>query len=296
MKHEQLRSFIAVVEKGSFRAAAEYLHKTQSTVSAAVAALEQQFSIQLLSRESYRPALTEAGRAFYLKARELMQQAAELEEMAHQLTQSQVPQLSLSISAQCACPAVLALIQDFCQQHPNLALSLHTEHLSGVLEQLLTERADLAIGPHRGVDERYDFTSLGEIDMVTVVAPGLLGSELMPGQIVPQSALRPLANILISDSGREQTFDHLNVLANSRQWFVNDYHMKKTLLLAGLGWARIPAHMVHSELATGSLLAIKVERFNWRNRVPIYLIRRRQQAISEPAQRLWQQVTGAATE
>ena len=66
MKLDQLRAFIAVVESGSFRAAAEAIHKTQPSVSAAVKALEEQYGIVLLDRDSYRPTLTAQGNACLL--------------------------------------------------------------------------------------------------------------------------------------------------------------------------------------------------------------------------------------
>ena len=140
MTNDQLRAFIAVVEQGSFRAAADYIFKTQSTVSAAVRTLEQQFGLQLLSRESYRPSLTAEGKVFYRQARKLLSQAHELEMLGHQLAQGSEPTLSISLSAMCAIPPGLDSMKRFCDRNPQMRLSISTEHLSGVLEQLQLER------------------------------------------------------------------------------------------------------------------------------------------------------------
>ena len=93
MKNEQLRAFIAVVEQGSFRAAASTLFKTQPTVSASIKALEEQFGFTLFSREQYRPALTAKGKTFYRQAKLLIKQAAELEMLGHELAQHDAPTL-----------------------------------------------------------------------------------------------------------------------------------------------------------------------------------------------------------
>ena len=71
MKLDQLRAFIAVVETGSFRSAADSIHKTQPGISAAVKALEEQYGILLFDRNSYRPTLTAEGHAFFQQSKKL---------------------------------------------------------------------------------------------------------------------------------------------------------------------------------------------------------------------------------
>ena len=60
---EQLRVFLAVVEAGSFSAAARALGRAQSAVTYAVQGLEAEAGVQLFDRSAYRPVLSEAGRA-----------------------------------------------------------------------------------------------------------------------------------------------------------------------------------------------------------------------------------------
>ncbi len=64
MRHldtEALRALIAVVDGGSFTAAAEQIGRSQASVSMAVARLEKSLGISLLHRTTRRIALTEAG-------------------------------------------------------------------------------------------------------------------------------------------------------------------------------------------------------------------------------------------
>ncbi len=79
MNYNNLRAFIAVVEQGSFRAAANSLYKTQSTISASIANLEGEFGLLLFDRESYRPKLTNAGKAFYKATKQTLNQVTQLE-------------------------------------------------------------------------------------------------------------------------------------------------------------------------------------------------------------------------
>lgn len=293
MKSDQLRAFVSVVDQGSFRAAAAQLYKTQPTISAAVKALEAQFGISLLSRDAYRPTLTAEGKTFYREAKRLLTQVMELESLGHQLSKGAAPSLSISLSAMCALPPGLNTIKQFCIKHPDLQLNISTEHLSGILEQLHLDKADVAIGPHTGLDDRYEFVEIGTVTMITVASPDCIQVQPLNSsgqELTTQQALRQIPHILVADTGTQSPFDHINIISGGRRWYVKDYQVKKALLLAGMGWARIPLHMIETELASGALIPLQVENFASRSDVPIYLIRLRQHPLSELASLFWQEM------
>ena len=64
-KFEDIQAFIAVVDAGSFTAAAEKLGSAKSAVSRRVSALEERLGVQLLHRTTRVLNLTETGRSFY---------------------------------------------------------------------------------------------------------------------------------------------------------------------------------------------------------------------------------------
>ena len=64
-RFEDLQTFVAVVETGSFTAAAERLDTAKSAVSRRMSALEQRLGVQLMRRTTRRLNLTETGRSFY---------------------------------------------------------------------------------------------------------------------------------------------------------------------------------------------------------------------------------------
>src|SRR5580704_15957741 len=82
---QQLRCFDAVVTEGGFQAAAAKLGRSHPSVFAAVRNLEQQLGLTLLDRESYRVALTAAGRSFHERACILLGDADGLDAYAAQL-------------------------------------------------------------------------------------------------------------------------------------------------------------------------------------------------------------------
>ena len=79
MTLDQLRIFVGVAELEHMTKAAEALHVTQSTASAAIAALEAQHGVELFHRVGRRIELTEVGRVFLNEARAVLGRAASAE-------------------------------------------------------------------------------------------------------------------------------------------------------------------------------------------------------------------------
>ncbi len=72
---DQLRTFLAAADAGSFSAAARKLHRAQSVVSQTLANLEVQSGVKLFDRAGRYPVLTEDGRALLADARAVVERA-----------------------------------------------------------------------------------------------------------------------------------------------------------------------------------------------------------------------------
>jgi DNA-binding transcriptional LysR family regulator len=79
-RHADLETFLAVIDHGSFSAAARALGQTPSAVGKRIAQLEARLGVGLLHRSTRRMALTEAGGRYAEEAREIACRLAELEE------------------------------------------------------------------------------------------------------------------------------------------------------------------------------------------------------------------------
>ena len=77
---QQLASFIAVVNAGSFVAAADALGLSKAAVSRHVGDLEAHMGVRLLHRTTRRLSLTDDGQRFHARAVELLASVEELEE------------------------------------------------------------------------------------------------------------------------------------------------------------------------------------------------------------------------
>lgn len=141
------QSFIAVYEMGGFTAAAQALHRSQSRVSAHVAALEQHVGEPLLHRDVHPPTLTGAGEAFLPHARGVVDEwgsavsAVRLRrgEVSGSVAIGSVP----SVSAELLAPVLSAMRA----KHPQLVFEVH-EGPNTWLDDALAHRAvDIAVRP-----------------------------------------------------------------------------------------------------------------------------------------------------
>ncbi|MGD9473793.1 MAG: LysR family transcriptional regulator, partial [Eubacteriaceae bacterium] len=73
MDFRKLEYFIAAVECGSFTKAAQQCFISQTAMSQQIAAMEQELDLLLFDRSSYRPTLTQSGKAFYESSKTLVE-------------------------------------------------------------------------------------------------------------------------------------------------------------------------------------------------------------------------------
>ena len=88
----------------------------------------------------------------------------------------------------------------------------------------------------------------------------------MPG------AAREHVQLVITDRSPLSQDQEFGVVA-SRTWRLSDLSTKHTLLLAGIGWGSMPAHMVEADIAAGRLVELNLPEFR-RRRLPLTMIYR----------------------
>ncbi|MHA4735833.1 LysR family transcriptional regulator [Ensifer adhaerens] len=94
---DQLRVFVAVVDHGSFRAAARALGRAQSGLSSAILNLETELRLPLFDRSQHRPELTKAGATLLAEARTLLIKADALRAKANGFNQGMESALRVAL-------------------------------------------------------------------------------------------------------------------------------------------------------------------------------------------------------
>ena len=113
MTIRHLKIFIAVCEYGSTTKAAEALFLVQPTVSHSISELEKYYKVTLFDRVNQRLILTEAGKELLMKAKEVVREFNDFEELAAFRGQSPKIRIGTSLTlGQTLIPQFLQLVQE----------------------------------------------------------------------------------------------------------------------------------------------------------------------------------------
>ncbi len=252
---DQLRTFIAAVDEGSFSAAGRKLRRAQSVVSQTLANLEAQLGVKLFDRSARYPRLTEEGRSLLVGARSVADSVDEFKARARAMREGLEPELSVAMDVMYPMEALTKAAAHSRETYPHTPLRLYVEALGGVIKPVLDRACSIGvIGSLPLVPDELQSEHVLNIPFVTVVGP----SHALAKNRGVASAIAKHVQLVLSDrtvlsEGRD--FGVLSPLT----WRLADLGAKHAFLKAGLGWGHMPLHMVKADLDSGALVKIGVE-------------------------------------
>ncbi|RFB79642.1 LysR family transcriptional regulator [Methylovirgula sp. 4M-Z18] len=265
---DQFLVFVTIADEGSFAAAARRLNRAQSAITYAIQKLEDQSGLILFDRSQYRPTLTEAGATLLPRARRVLDDVADYRLQASGIAKGLEAELTLLATAYFPGELLARVLRAFNAAFPAVQIRLSIESTDTSTDALRDRQADLALinefTPLDGAFERRFCTRVG---LVAVAAPG-----------------HPLAHLPAS-FGSDLLQDHTQIVLEARsetrdgrdfgvhaanRWRVTDLDMKHQLLLGGVGWGSMPYPRVAADLAAGRLVALKPDRWEGSDRMPVF--------------------------
>ncbi|WP_100266567.1 LysR family transcriptional regulator [Mariprofundus ferrinatatus] len=284
MTLEQLRALCGVVEKGGFHAASVALFRSQSAISIAIKNLEQELGISLFDRGGYRPQLTPQGQVLYGKAKSILSRSEELSSIARHFAEGEETEVSIALGAIAPVENVLDVIKQVSEAAPATRMSLQIENMGGTLERLLEKDVDFAIAERFMPVPYTEEVRLTSTEMVSVISPDFPLATHYPAITVAD--LEQYVQVVVRDTSRNSPRQTAGVLEGAHQWLVNDFDMKKRMILSGAGWGRMPRHRVSEELDDGRLLELSGKELD-PLKIDIYLFRRANEPMGPVGERLW---------
>ncbi len=133
------------VASGSFSAAARALSKSQSTISAAVASLEDDLGFALFDRAGRQPMLTEQGRRVIPQIQQILSASERLDALAIRLSQGVEPRLSFAMSDFWQTDHHEQLLRQFDARYPEIELEVMIAEDGDVLDLLQAGRVHLGV-------------------------------------------------------------------------------------------------------------------------------------------------------
>ena len=253
---DQLRTFIAAADEGSFSAAGRRLRRAQSVVSQTLANLEGQLGVKLFDRGARFPMLTDEGRALLADARTVAGNVDRLKARAKSLAGGLEAELSVAVDVVFPLAPFTAAVAAFQKEFPATLLRFDVES-SAVIEPVLEGRcavgvmASSQVAPPQLTRER----------LLAVRTP-LVVSPQHPlatyGAPIPTAVLAEhiqLVHADPSDLSRPGGFG----LLSPRVWRLSHLGAKLGFVRAGLGFGLMPLHMIESDLTSGALVQIRGE-------------------------------------
>ncbi|MGO4158800.1 LysR family transcriptional regulator [Cupriavidus sp. YAF13] len=256
---DQLRTFIAAADEGSFSAAGRKLRRAQSVVSHTLANLEGQIDVQLFDRSGRYPRLTEQGTALLAQARVVVGGMDGFKSKARTIAEGLEPELSVVVDVMYPMAPLTGAVGEFRDAFPHTPLRLYVEALGAVMRPVLERVCRLGIsGSMPAVPETLDAEKLLDVPMVTVAAP----SHPLASRrgVIRVRELEEHVQLVLTDRTtltEGKTFGVFSPLT----WRLADLGAKHAFLRAGFGWGHMPAAMVQGDLDAGELVTLRLESF-----------------------------------
>lgn len=149
---DQLQSFCAIADCGSFTEAARRLNKTQSAVSMQIKRLEERLGQSLLTRDGRRVTLTLAGEALYARARKMLRTNAEI--LDHFSEGDLSGSIRFGVPDDYAVRLLPVILSSFQRTHPKIVVDVACMASEHLLEGMRAGRYDLIVFT-QGTEQNY---------------------------------------------------------------------------------------------------------------------------------------------
>lgn len=252
----RLAYFAAVVDAGSFTAAAERLGITKAVVSQQVARLEEEVGTTLLARTTRKVQPTEAGRVFHARCANILREAEDAFGELSQAASTPTGTLRITAPFDYGISRVVPAITQFSEAYPACKIELS---LSDRKMDLTAENLDMAIRVGWLTDTSHQARRIGSFRQL-LVAPCRLARVIAgvksPEQLrtLPFIANAALRNPLDWSFSRNES-ERLDI-----QWSTSisfDATMAvHAAVVAGAGVSALPDFLVAKDIATGRLIHV----------------------------------------
>lgn len=251
---DQLSILLAIVDTGSFAAAARKLNRAVSAISYGITNLEAQLGLTLFDREgTRRPKLTVAGRAVLTEARAAALVIDGLRAKVKGLLEGLEAEVDLAVDVMLPAERLGRVLRAFAAEFPTVQLRLHVEALGAVTAMVLDGKAGIGLsGPLSAGVPGIESRLAGSVPMVPVAAPD---HPLGRMTTIEPGAGRDHIQLVLTDRSRFTEGQDFSVMS-PKTWRLADLGAKHALLREGIGWGNMPLPMIEADLVAGTLVRL----------------------------------------
>lgn len=266
-----LKTFIAVVEEGSFRAAAEKLFISQPSITVHMKLLEEHLRVQLFRREHTKVKVSAIGEKYYPMAKKLVAQIEASTKEIHLESLNPAVPLIISVSPALLYTNLLDRIHDFIELHQQYIVEIVMEDQVQLESAIKGQQIDVALGLHKFISKEFHSERIDRSPLRLVYSSKL---QLMEKQL--DLKLKALFNEYPLYIGYLN--EHIPVV----EWLNNEYEIKKfnkikdvifaiKLIKEGLGIGLLPESLISEEIEADLLRVVDIGPIGTINPVDIYM-------------------------
>ena len=256
MEVATLRAFVEVMRRGSFAAVARDRGVAASSVSRAIAALEDELGIRLFQRSTRRLAPTEAGSLYFERIEPIVVELERARLMAADMGDRPTGTLRVTAPVSFAQLNLVPLMPELGERYPDLILELL---LTDRQVDLVAERIDVALRLGRLSDSALVARRLCPMVSVVCASPGYLsrrGRPRAPGDLPDHDCLLfPMPGWSTRWRFRDSQGRISEAPVNARLTISNALALGQCAL-AGMGLSLLPRWIIGRELYDGSLVDV----------------------------------------
>jgi DNA-binding transcriptional LysR family regulator len=258
-KLRAIEAFIKIVDAGSITAAAGALDTSQPAMVRTLAALERDLGVRLLHRTTRRMSLTDEGRDFYERGRQIMAAVEDAQQSLSARRASPRGRLRIASSVAFGRTFVAPVATAFLAEHPEISVELLL--LDRVVD-LVEEGIDMAVRIARLPDSSLIAHPVGMARRVLVASPDFIRKAGKPRQPADLQGQRGVVFTALSSTaqwpfgkGRQQTSVTLKPVL-----LTNQVDAAVAACVSGAGYGQFNDYMVLDYLRTGALMRV-LEKF-----------------------------------
>lgn len=278
---KQWRLFQAVVDNGGFVGAANKLNISQSSISHALAKLQDQLGVPLLLIRGRKAHITEQGKTLLARSRDLVRQAGQLEELGEFMRLGREPEVRIAVEPHYPVDLLMRAFCNLNRQSYKPRLEIREVGLTTLGQLLHQDEVDLGVST--AILPGFASNKLIEIEHVAVAhADSPLFST---SRTIGNGELNDYFQIVFRTGDDEP--GHYGIhegMRGQRAWRVNSLDSAAEALQFGMGYAWLPRYRVQRWLDDGWARIIPLD-CGHSYTIQIYLIRGRNVVPGSGAQR-----------
>ncbi len=271
MTIDQLEMLEAIIITGSFQAAAARLNKSQPSLSVGIKKIEEEYNIQIFSRENYRAEITPQGHAFYQMAKESLRGFRRLHRFAKELGSGLEAEIKFQMDPLVPAEKISFLLQS-CNE-TSVSLKIQSGILDESFQAVLNQEVDFGLGKYQE-HEQVVAKKLMSIELIACYSNKLIAKKI---HAADELLLLPQVIVLSKDTGRVDYGGQKTIL-------VSDHFIKESLILNGFAWGRLPKEIIYKNRELRSI----PQNLLTAHRLDFYLMRRKERALGKLGQIIWQ--------